>query len=149
MKKCLVITCLFFLIPTAGMADSFTMNPGKWEFTTTMTMPMLPAPQVTTDTECITEEDARRDPINDLLSDGNCRMLKKKQSRNSMTFEMECNNEGVTSKGRGQFSSNGNSASGSMDMTMEMPDMPAMANMPAGSMKIQTTWRGKRIGACD
>ncbi len=149
MKKQIITACLLILIPTAGIAGSFTMNPGKWEFTTSMTMPMFPAPQVTTDTECITKEDAERDPIDDLLSDGNCRVINKKQTKSSMTFEMECTNEGVISRGKGQFSSKGNSASGSMDLTMEIPNMPAMPNMPAGPMTMKTTWQGKRIGACD
>ncbi len=35
-----------------------TMTPGEWEFTITATSPALPAPQVTTQTQCITKDEA-------------------------------------------------------------------------------------------
>ena len=138
-----ILLAAWLLLPTAAMADSFTMNPGKWEFTTSMTMPMFPKPQITTTTDCITEEEATKDPISDLVNDGNCRILNRKKKGNRLSFEMECRNEGTTSRGKGHFISKGNSASGSMEMTIKMPQMPA------GTMTMKTSWQGKRIGACN
>ena len=139
-------TCACLLLPAISMAAKFNMNPGKWEFTTTMAMPMLPQPQTTTSTECITEEEARQDPLANLVDEGNCKILNKKIKGSSLEFEMECNEGGMKTKGKGVFTANKNTASGSMEMIMEMPAMP---NMPSGPMGMKTSWQGKRIGACD
>ena len=129
------------------MAAGFDMNPGKWEFTTTVTMPMLPQPQISTMTECITEEEAKQDPLKDLVDEGSCRVTNKKIEGNTFHFEMNCTQEGgMVTKGKGQFSAKGDNASGSIEMTMDMPQMP---NMPAGPMTMNTSWQGKRIGSCD
>lgn len=142
-----IAACL--LLPAGSFAASFDMNPGKWEFTTTTNMPMLGEPQVDTTTECITEEEAKKDPMKDLVDDGNCKILNKKMNGSSLEFEMECAHEGVVTRGKGHFTGKGDSASGSIEMTMDMPQMPNMPNMPAGPMTMTTSWQGKRIGACD
>lgn len=144
-----VCTCACLLLPAAGMAAKFDMNPGKWEFTTTMTMPMLPQPRTTTSTECITEEEAKQDPLADLIDDDNCKILNKKIKGSSLEFEMECNEGGMTTRGKGLFTAQKNTASGTIEMIMEMPEMPNMPNMPSGPMTMKTSWQGKRIGACE
>jgi len=70
--------------------QGFCNESRKWEFTTTMTMPIFSQPQVTTMTECITEEEAKKDPMADLVDDDNCKILNKKTKGSTMTFEMEC-----------------------------------------------------------
>ena len=139
-------TCACLLLPVSSMAANFDMNPGKWEFTTTMTMPMMPQPQVTTMTQCVTEEEAKQDPMADLVDNGNCKILNREMKGSSLSFEMECNQQGMVTKGKGQFTTKGDTASGTIEMTMDMPEMP---NMPAGPMTMNTSWQGKRIGACD
>lgn len=148
MKKKIITACACacLLLPVGSMAAGFDMNAGKWEFTTTLTMPMLPQPQVTTMTECVTEEEAKQDPMADLVDDGNCKILNRKVQGSSLSFEMECNQQGMITRGKGQFTTKGDTASGSIEMTMDMPEMP---NMPAGPMTMNTSWQGKRIGACD
>lgn len=151
MKK-LILTacgCACLLLPVNSIA-AFDMNHGKWEFTTTMTMPMLPQPQVTTTTECITKEEAEQDPMADLVDSGNCKVTKQKTKGDTMTFEMECNESGMIMHGKGTFVGKGDTASGSTEMTMEMPEMPNMpAGMPTGPMTTTTTWEGKRVGTCE
>ena len=148
MKKKIITACACacLLLPVGSIAAEFDMNAGKWEFTTTLTMPMLPQPQVTTMTECVTEEEAKQDPMADLVDDGNCKILNRKVQGSSLSFDMECNQQGMVTRGKGQFTTKGDTASGSIEMTMDMPEMP---NMPAGPMTMNTSWQGKRIGVCD
>ncbi len=120
------------------------MNPGKWEFTTTVSMPMMKAPQVTTNTECVTKEEAERDPLANLTNIGKeCTITEKKMSGARLDYTMECNQQRMISKGKGYFSSQGDTASGAMEMTMDMP------GMPSGPMIVKTSWQARRIGACD
>ena len=151
MKKIIISACgcACLLLPLSTMAGDFDMDHGKWEFTTTLTMPMFPQPQVTTTTECITEEEAKQDPMTNLINDGSCTILNKKKSGSTLDFAMECNEGGITSRGKGQFTARGKTASGFMEMTMDMPAMPNMPDMPTGPMKMTTSWTGKRIGACE
>ena len=151
MKK-LILTacgCACLLLPVSTIAGDLEMNHGKWEFTTTMTMPMFPQPQVTTMTECITEEEARQDPMADLVDGGSCKILNRKMTGNSLNFEMECNEGGMVTRGKGQFTTKGDTASGFIEMTMDIPDMPNMPDMPTGPMQMTTSWQGKRIGVCE
>ncbi len=151
-KSITVLICSCLLLPAAGFAASFHMNPGKWEFTTTVNMPMMPAPQVTKNTECVTKEEAERDPLANLTNIGKeCTITEKKMNGARLDYTMECNQQGMISKGKGYFSSQGDTASGAMEMTMDMPEgipagMPGMAN---GAMTVKTSWQARRIGPCD
>ena len=148
-KRMLVLACYCLLLPATALAGGYSMNPGKWTFTTTITMPMLTAPQVSTNTECVSKEEAQRDPLANMVDVGSCTITKKEMHGTNLDFEMECNEKGMASKGKGHFSAQGNTVSGSMEMTMDMPTMQGMPGMPTGPMKMTTSWKGQRIGACD
>jgi hypothetical protein len=153
MKKqsIIVFVCGCLLLPATGFAASFHMNPGKWQFVTTVSMPMLPAPQVTTNTECVTREEAERDPLANLTNIGkDCKITEKKMSGARLDYTMECNQQGMITKGKGSFIGQGDTASGSMEMNMNMPEMPAnMPGMSTGSMTVKTSWQARRIGPCN
>ncbi len=151
-KSILVLACCCLLLPAAAQAEGFSMNPGKWTFTTTVNMPMLSTPQVSTETECVSKEEAQRDPLANLVDVGSCTITKKQMHGSSLDFEMECNEKGMAGKGKGHFNARGNTVSGSMEMTMNIPIMQGMQGipgMPTGPMKMTTSWRGERIGACN
>lgn len=152
-KSITVLICSCLLLPAAGFAASFHMNPGKWEFVTTVSMPMMPAPQVTTNTECVTKEEAERDPLANLTNIGkDCTITNKTMTGARLNYTMECHQQGMITKGKGSFTSQGDTASGAMEMTMQMPEgMPAgMPGMMAnGAMTVKTSWQARRIGACD
>jgi hypothetical protein len=106
--------------------------------------------QVTTTIECITEEEANQDPMAELVEGGNCKVTNQKTKGDTMSYEMECTEDEMTMHGKGTFVGKGNTASGSTEMTMEIPKIPNMpAGMPTGPMTTTTTWEGKRIGACE
>jgi len=151
-KSITVLICSCLLLPAAGFAASFHMNPGKWEFVTTVRTSMMSAPQVTTNTECVTKEEAERDPLANLTNVGkDCKIIKKTISGTQMNYTMECNQQGMITKGKGSFTGLGDTASGSMEMTMQMPaGMPqAMPGMANGAMTVKTSWQAKRIGPCN
>lgn len=146
MKKVFVVliaTIVPLLFAKVVLAEGPNLKPGKWEIKTTVTMPMMPEANVTTQTECITLEEAS-DPLAAIMKEGNCKVLNKKESGNTIEFEVECDGGmGMKMNGKGHFTSNGTTASGKMEMTMNMPQMDGQ------SMKMTQEWEGKRIGDCD
>jgi hypothetical protein len=151
-KSITVLSLACLLLPVAGFAASFHINPGKWEFTTTVNMPMLPTPQTSTTTECVTREEVEKDPLAALKDIGEeCRITRKTIKGSRLEFAMECNQQGMTSRGKGYFEAQGDTSSGAMEMTMQMPEgMPAgMPGMANGAMTVKTSWQARRIGTCE
>ncbi len=151
-KSITVLTLACLLLPAAGFAASFHMNPGKWEFSTTVIMPMLPAPQTSTTIECVSKEEAEKDPLASLKDIGDeCHVTDKKIKGSRLEYVIKCDQQGMTSTGKGYFEAQGDTASGAMEMSMQMPEgMPAgMPGMASGAMSIKTTWQARRIGKCD
>ncbi len=138
------IAPLFFV--KAVLAEGPNIKPGKWEIKTTVTMSMMPEAKVTTQTECITPEEAS-DPLASIMEESTCKVLNKEESGNTLKFEVECEGEmGMKMNGKGRFTASGTTASGNMEMTMNMPQMGDQAIQ---NMKMTQEWEGKRIGNCD
>jgi len=107
----LVVTLALAGFVNVTQADGPTIKAGKWEIKSTVTVPMMPEPKVTTEIECVTEEEANRDPLTVIVEESECKVLNKKVSGNTIEFELECTGEmGVKSKGKGVFTSDGNTA---------------------------------------
>ncbi len=143
----LIATIVPLLFAKVVLAEGPNIKPGKWEIKTTVNMPMMPEAKVTTQTECVTPEEAS-DPLAAIMEEGICKVLNKKESSNTIEFEVECEGDmGMKMNGKGRFTANGTTASGNMEMTMNMPaNMPQMGGQ---SMKMTQEWEGKRIGDCD
>ena len=122
----------------AFAADSIPVNPGMWEMTSTSTTSMSPQPRTVTENECVDQTEYN---VNDLLpDDNNCTLTESNVSGNTLTWTMQCSApDGTTSSGGGEFTSDGDSGSGNMHMTMQYQGQ---------SFDIQTSWKGKRIGSC-
>ena len=54
MRNALFIVLSALSLPAAAQ----TMEPGQWQFTSTITSSLLPQPQVSTSTQCVSKEDA-------------------------------------------------------------------------------------------
>ena len=145
------------LLASEAMADGPNLTPGKWQFDTTVEMSMMPQPKTQSDTKCITKEEAEADPLAAIIEEGRCKVLSQKKTSNSLEFEIECEGDpkmNMKMRGNGVFTGNGDSASGKMDMVMDMPKMPEMPEMQGmpqmgGKMTMNQTWTGKRLGDCD
>ncbi len=115
-------------------APAFAMDPGEWEFTTTMTAPGMPKPRVMTNTRCIKPEEAK-DPDKYLnqQKQSDCKSTSTKKTGDTYSWEMNCPSSGMTGTGTVR------QAATTMDMEMVMKG-------PKMEMRSQTT--GKRLGAC-
>ena len=127
-----------FLTSTVN-AEGLDVEPGQWEMTTTMTMSMMPQPQVTTDIECI-EEDKLRPEDFDMDEDSPCSISDVNYEGNTGRWSIDCPVEGGGAmKGQWEVTSNGDKLSGKGEMTPEIAGQKMGFNM---------SWEGKRIGEC-
>lgn len=140
-------------IPLSSAAGP-SIEPGKWELTTTMEMSMLPEPRVITKSECISREKAESDPLAALMDQGNCIVLSREESGDSIAFEVECTGDSsmpITSRGKGELTADGKTLSGRIDTTTEMPDMPNVPGMAqmGGKVTMSMQWTGSYLGPYD
>ena len=134
------VACAAILLASgAAFAGGFKLKPGKWQFTTTTKAPMMAEPQSKTDTRCITEKEA--DPLAEMTKSDKCKVTRRTETADSLKWEMECTEEGSPPmKAKGEMTSSGDTVDGTMEMTMPV----------AGhELNMGTTWKGKRLGACD
>ena len=118
--------------------DSVSIEPGLWEISTTMTMPMLPQPRVQTQQECI--KNSQISPQDLAPSEnGECSTLEAKVSGDTLSWSMQCNTPGGGMKGHGSFESKGDSGSGNMTMNMDINGQ---------SFSMDMVWKGRRLGSC-
>lgn len=141
---------------SAGAASAGPkINPGKWTYESTTKSAMMPQPKSETRTKCVSAEEAARDPLAAMLEGGRCKALDRKETGTSLTFEVECTSpkqSDAKMRGKGIFSGEGDTAAGSMNIEVRMPQvagMPEMPQMPGGVMTMTTEWQGKRVGDCD
>jgi hypothetical protein len=130
-----ILICAIFLFSAVSWAVDF--NPGKYEIIATVKMPGMPLtvpPQTTT--ECMTEQDLIIK--NDADSQG-CEIKDVKEDGNTISWKMECTQEGQTMESSGRIDYAGNSFKGTIIMNMRTQ---------AGNMTATTTIEGKRIGKC-
>ncbi len=115
-------------------APAFALDPGEWQFTTTMTAPGMPKPQTMTNTRCIKPAEAS-DPEKFMSQQkqSDCKTTSSKKTGDTYTWEMNCPTSGMTGTGTVR------QAATTMDMEMVMKG-------PKMEMRSQTT--GKRLGAC-
>jgi len=63
---------LFSLVFSSVLAQGVPIEPGMWEITSTMKIPMLPKPRVTTSMECIVESELSPEAMTEEDMDSNC-----------------------------------------------------------------------------
>ena len=119
-------------------AAAQTMEPGEWQFTSTMSSPMLPAPQTSTFTQCVKQEDAD-DPtrFNPRDQTADCKVTPGRRTPDSYAWTVSCpqqgmRGEGVARFGRGQVES----------------EMHVVASAQGQSIEMRTKVTGRRLGPC-
>ena len=128
--------CVVFLFSTSALA--LDLNPGKYSITSTVQMPGMPAGAIPPQTisQCITEQDPI--PRND-ASNQDCKIKNMKETNNTVTWEMECLQQGTKITSQGRMTYAGDSFEGNITMNM---------GAQAGNMTIITTITGVRLGDC-
>ena len=138
MKKLipLLLTAVLALVALPALAQ--VMDPGEWEFTTTMTSPMLPKPQSATTSQCISKEDAA-DPTRFASNDQTQGCTIKPGKRGPSTYEwgVTCPVQGLT--GDGQLKYTRNTMEAEIKMRVDMQDT---------KMDMFSKVSGRWLGAC-
>jgi len=123
-------------LPAAGQ----TMQPGEWQFTTTMTSPMMPQPQVGSATKCVSKAEAD-DPANFMGGDNaaGCAITRGASKPGSYSWTMACEKQGVSGTGRATF-----------DLTSIESEIRMTVTMKEGGQKVEMTNRtqGRYLGPC-
>ena len=134
-----IILGILFLTAPAARADGIPVEPGLWEMSSTMNMPMLPEPRVTTTTECMKESEISMDDMGGEDMDPNCQFEMAQVDGNTMKWSFDCPVEGGTSHGEWEATSSGDGVTGNGVITMSFQGQ---------NMEMTMSWEGKRIGDC-
>ena len=123
-------------------ADGITIEPGKWEMNTVMTMPMLPQPRVNTTTECMEDAEITPESMMEDMENPNadCTLEAEVVGENTMKWSIDCSEQLGNSRGEWEATSYGDTLKGGGAITMSVQGQEIVMTMD---------WEGKRIGECD
>ncbi|MEA2084045.1 MAG: DUF3617 domain-containing protein [Thermodesulfobacteriota bacterium] len=129
------VVCAVFLFSNISIA--FDFNPGKYEITSKVEMAGMPGMMpAQTMTQCITSQD----PIPKSEASGSgCTINNMRQNGNTVTWDMECEQQGQKLTSEGEMVYSGDTFEGTITTKM---------GAEAGNMVITTKITGTRIGNC-
>ena len=127
-------------IAWSGMAAAQQMQPGEWEFTSTVTSPAFPGPQTATFANCVKQEDAA-DPSRwmgkkDYKSD--CTVTPGKKTADSYSWQISCPGSKTQGSGTVRFSGG----------TRMESDTRMTTEQRGRQLEMRTQMSGKRLGPC-
>ncbi len=134
MKTLLPLLLAAVCLPAAAQS----MEPGEWQFTTTLTSSMAPGAQTSTFTECVSKADAA-DPTRFTGKDqtAGCQVTPGERSPESYSWTVSCPAQGMRGSGKVRFSYG----------TIES-DMQVSADMQGQKIEMRTRLTGRRLGPC-
>lgn len=132
------ITAFTLLAALALPAAAQQMEPGEWEFTSTMTAPGLPKPQVATITQCVSPEDAA-DPTRFSGKDqtADCQVTPGSRSPELYTWTVSCPKQGMRGDGRARF------GRGTIDSELRVT-----IEGQGQKMEMTSATKGRLLGPC-
>ena len=146
MKKLLIfllitVTALCFMGLFAPVhAAGPDLQKGKWEITTKMEIPDMPAgmPQQTfVHTQCLTNDDYVPKSSRTQGAGGNCDIKNVRTDGDTVSWTMHCDTGQGEMNGEGSITYSGNTFEGTIKVDMQ------------GGMKMIQHLKGRRIGACE
>ena len=119
-------------------AAAQSMEPGEWQFVTTMTSPMMPKPQTSTITQCVSKQEAD-DPTRFTAKEeaSDCVVTPGVRTASSYTWTVSCPKQGMSGKGSARFSRG--TVESDVQVTMEGQGQ---------KMDMRTTMSGRHVGPC-
>ena len=138
--KYMCLALLISLVSSSVFAEGIPIEPGMWEMTSTMNMPMLPQPRVTNSKECIEEDELSPETWNEEDMDTSCTFSNRVVDGNTMKWSMNCNAQGGATRGEWEVTSHVDTLTGAGTVTVDMQGQSMVMNMK---------WDGKRVGNCD
>jgi hypothetical protein len=132
---------LFAVLAAASLpAMAQGMQPGQWQFTTTMTSPIMQQPQIGNVSKCVSKADAD-DPAGFLGGDNaaGCAIARGASAPGSYSWTIACEKQGVTGSGKATY-----------DLTKIESEIRMTVTMKEGGQKIDMTNRtqGRYLGPC-
>lgn len=127
----------FFVQSTCIAENGVSIEPGEWEMISTTTSDTLDAPNVQTDTRCITLSELTAFDLTP--NRGECQISESSTSDNTLNWKVTCDMTVGTMHGTGSFVSKINSGSGSMDILMDVQN---------DKFNLQVSWDARRLGDC-
>lgn len=115
------------------------LEPGEWEFSSTMTSAMLPKPQSMTFRNCIKKEDADNPErwMGQKQRETDCKFTPLKKSGDGYSWEMTCPKSNMKGSGTVRI------GRGTMQSEMRMS-----GDAKGEKFEMLTKMSGKRLGAC-
>lgn len=138
--KYICLGLFFSLVPGSVFAQGLPIEPGLWEMTTSMNMPMLPQPRVSTRMECIEESELSPDLMSGGDMDTSCTYDSRMVDGNTMKWSMVCTEQAGVSRGEWEATSHGDTLIGGGTVTVDMQGQ---------AMVMTMKWEGKRVGDCN
>ena len=118
-------------------AQAQQMEAGEWEFTNTMSSPMLPQPQTMTMKRCLTTKEVS-DPAGwQPRPESDCKVTPKGRSGDSVSWDIACPKSGMNGSGTARLT--GATVESETKMTMSGQGQ---------SVQMTTKTKGRRVGPC-
>jgi hypothetical protein len=121
----------------AGGAVAQQMEPGEWEFTSTVTSASLPQPQTMTMKRCVTKDDVSDPARWQGKPENDCRMTPKGRSGELHSWEMACPKSGMRGSGTVRYGKG----------TVES-ETRVVSSAQGKSFEMLTKMKGRRVGPC-
>jgi hypothetical protein len=120
------------VIAFASGASAIEVPRGEWTIEMKIDNPMLADAMNQTHTECIDKENWTPE---ELMEDPSCRIYDKADTAKTISWKMDCTQEGMASHGEASFTVDGETITGGMTITM---------TAGGRTMSMRTTMHGKR-----
>lgn len=135
----MILRASLFLAAPAVFADGIPIEPGLWEITSTMALPVLSEPRVASVTECMERSEISMDEVTGEGMDPDCSFDISQVGDSAMKWSFDCPVNGGSSHGEWEAVSAGDSVTGKGVMTMTFQNQ---------TMEMTIGWEGKRVGDC-
>lgn len=137
LKSTVTALSLLATVMLGPSAWGLDFQAGRYEITSSISMPDMPgAMPRTTITKCLTPQD----PVPDQsAANADCKVKNMKTAGNTITWKVECQREGQTTKTSGKMTYAGDRFEGLIDTVLVQPQ---------GNVTMKATVRGQRVGDC-
>ena len=138
---------MFRILMGACVALAFTaahaqkMEPGQWEFTSTLISDKLPKPQTMTMKRCITKEDVKDPARMQGKPEPDCKITPKGKSGDSYSWEMSCPKSGMRGSGTTRY------GKGTIEGETKISS-PGKGKGKGEPFDMTTKMKGRRLGPC-
>ena len=137
-KRVLLCLAIFSFLVISATASAQNMKEGKWEITTKVEMPGMPANiPAQKSVQCMTKKDSVPSQPE---KNKDCKITSMKTSGDTIYWTMQCKSGQGTTNMKGQITYKGDKMEGVMNTTIIEPD--------GDKMQMTSRINGRRIGDC-